>query len=138
MENCVYKPDFTENAFNCFKQALLETSWDSVKNLQQPNEAYHIFLEIFTELYKEYFPVRKIKIDPKRALSPQITNGMATSYKRKQKLYENFLKHRTPINEANYKAYKTCLKLENANLKNGLIRKNYFSSTVIPRKHGAS
>ena len=50
----------------------------------------HIFLEIFTELYKEYFPVRKIKIDPKRALSPWITNGMATSYKRKQKLYKNF------------------------------------------------
>ena len=70
MEKCVYRQDFTENAFNCFKQALLETSWDSVKNLQQPNEAYHIFLEIFTELYKEYFPVRKIKIDPKRALSP--------------------------------------------------------------------
>ena len=26
--------DFTENAFNCFKQALFETSWDSVKNLK--------------------------------------------------------------------------------------------------------
>ena len=30
MENCVYKRDFAENAFNCFKQALFETSWDSV------------------------------------------------------------------------------------------------------------
>ena len=26
MENCVYKRDFTENALNYFKQALLETS----------------------------------------------------------------------------------------------------------------
>ena len=34
MENCVYKRDFAENAFNCFKQALFETSWDSVKNLK--------------------------------------------------------------------------------------------------------
>ena len=70
MENCVYKRDFTENALNCFKQALFETSWDSVKNLKQPNEAYNKFLEIFTELYEEYFPIRKIKIKPKRALRP--------------------------------------------------------------------
>ena len=26
MEKCVYKRDFNENAFNCFKQALFETS----------------------------------------------------------------------------------------------------------------
>ena len=106
MENCVYKRDFTENALNCFKQALFETSWDSVKNLKQPNKAYNKFIKIFTELYEEYFLIRKIKIRPKRALSPWITNGIGKSSKRKQKLYEKFLKHCTPINEANYKAYK--------------------------------
>ena len=107
MEKYVYKRDFTENAFDCFKQELFETSWDSVKNLEQPNEAYNNFIEIFTELYEEYFPIRKIKIKPKRALSPWITNGIAKSSKQKQKLYEKFLKHRAPINEANYKAYKS-------------------------------
>ena len=106
MENCVYKRDFTENALNCFKQALFETSWDSVKNLKQPSKAYNKFIEIFTELYEEYFPIRKIKIRPKRALSPWITNGIGKLSKRKQKLYEKFLKHCTLINEANYKAYK--------------------------------
>ena len=30
VENCAYKRDFTENAFNYFKQALFETAWDSV------------------------------------------------------------------------------------------------------------
>ena len=34
MEKCVCKRNFTENAFNCFKQALFETSWDSAKNLK--------------------------------------------------------------------------------------------------------
>ena len=98
IENCVYEQDFTKNALNCFKQALFETSSDSVKSLNQPNEAYNKFLEIFTELFREYFPIRKIKIKPKRALSPWITNGIAKSSKQKQKLYEKFLKHRTPIN----------------------------------------
>ena len=88
MEKCVYKRDFTENAFNCFKQALFEISWDNVKNLKQPNEAYNKFLEIFTELCKEYFPIKKIKIKPKKALRPWITSGIAKSSKRNQNLYE--------------------------------------------------
>ena len=47
-EKCLYKWDFNENAFNCFKQALFESSWNSVKNLKQQNEAYNKFLEFFT------------------------------------------------------------------------------------------
>ena len=108
MENCVCKRDFTENAFNCFKQALFETSWDSVKNLKQPNEAYKKFLEIFTELYEEYFQIKKNKTKTKteRALSPWITNGIAKSSKRKQKLYEKFLKYRTPSTKQTIKLIK--------------------------------
>ena len=101
MEKYVYKRDFTENPFDWFKQVLFETSLDSVKNLEQPNEAYNKFIEIFIELYEEYFPIRKIKTKPKRALCLWITNGIAKSSKQKQKLYEKFLKHCTPINEAN-------------------------------------
>ena len=43
---------FNENAFNCFKQALFETSWDSVENIKQPNEAYN---KVFTGLYDIFF-----------------------------------------------------------------------------------
>ena len=111
MENCVYKRDFTENAFNCFRQALFKTFWGNVKNFKQPIEAYNEFLETFAELYEEYFSIIKIKIKLKRALRPWFTNGIAKSSRRKQKLYEKFLRHPTLIDEANYKAYKNLLKL---------------------------
>ena len=97
MENFVYKRDFNENAFNCFKQALFETSWNSVKNLKQPNEAYNKYLEIFTKLYSKYFPIRKIKIKPERTLSPWITNGIAKSSKLKQKFYEKLRSKRSKL-----------------------------------------
>ena len=77
-----------------------------MKQLKTTNEAYNKCIETFTELYEEFFPIKKVKIKPKRALSPWITNGIAKSSKSKQKLYEKFLKHRTPINEVNYKAHK--------------------------------
>ena len=101
MENCVYKRDFTKNALNCFKQALFETSWDSVKNLKQPNKAYNKFIEIFTELYEEYFLIL-----PMALVSYPNENTAHLSTKQTIKLI------------------KTCLKLYNANLKNGFIRKN--------------
>ena len=85
MDKFVYKRGFTENAFNCFKQALFETS-------------------SYSKLYEEYFSIRKIKIKPIRALNSWITNGIANSSKQKQMIYGKFLKHRTPINKANYKA----------------------------------
>ena len=60
----------------------------------------------FLPLYEKYFPKRKIKTKRKRALTPWISNSIANPSKLKQNLYEKFLKHHTPINKANYKAYK--------------------------------
>ena len=46
----------SENLWKTHLIALLfETSWDSVKSLKQPNEAYNEFLEIFTKLYEDIF-----------------------------------------------------------------------------------
>ena len=42
------QPRFKKNAFNRFKQALFETSWNGVKSLKQPNEACNKSLELFT------------------------------------------------------------------------------------------
>ena len=76
-------------------------------------------------MYEEYFPIRKI-IKPKRALSPWITNGTAKSSKQKQKLYEKFLKHRRPINEANYKANKSLFET----IKH-ICKKRFYSEKLI-------
>ena len=83
----------------CFKQLLFKTSWNSIKNLKQPNETFNKFFEIFTELYEKYSPIRKIKLKPKRTLSPWITSGIANSPKQKQK-------EENDRNEENHKAYK--------------------------------
>ena len=55
-----------------------------------------------------------------------------------KKSMKKTLKHRTHINEANYKAYKSLFETINANLKNGFIRKKIQTFKVMPIKHGAS
>ena len=48
----------------------------------------------------------EVKVKFKSYQSPWITKGIAKSSKKKQKLYEKFLKNRTPKNEETYETYK--------------------------------
>ena len=52
------------------------------------------------------FPKSEVKVKFKSDQSPWITKGIAKSSKKKQRLYEKFLKNRTPKNEETYKTYK--------------------------------
>ena len=70
MEKFMCKCNFNEKSYYKFlKQELFIVCWNNVKNLTESNEGYNKFAEIFTKLYGRYFPMRKIKIKPKRILS---------------------------------------------------------------------
>ena len=45
-EYFVYKRNYDKESTNLFKQKLHETTWDKIKNIKEPNEAYRKFLEI--------------------------------------------------------------------------------------------
>ena len=56
--------------------------------------------------YDTFLPIKKVQIKTKTFSSPWITRGIVKSSKLKQKLYEKFLKRKTPHNENVYKNYK--------------------------------
>ena len=59
------------------------------------------------------FPERKVEIKQKNLTSPWITPGLKKSSKRKQRLYDKYLKRRNDKNEKAYKMYKSfCEKLK--------------------------
>ena len=57
------------------------------------------------QIYDDCFPKAKFKIKSNNKANPWITKGMAKSSKRKQKLYEKFLKNRSIQNEKIYNNY---------------------------------
>ena len=69
-------------------------------------EAYKRFLNKFSDLYDTCFPKKQIKLKSKYLQSPWITKGVEKFSKRKQRLYEKFLKNRNDKNELEYKTYK--------------------------------
>ena len=127
-----YKRSYNEENIKAFNHRLLSINWDEIKNCDDPNEAYKQFFNIFNSIYDIYFPKVFVRLKTKHIQSPWITKGIAKSSKRKQKLYEKFLKHRTRETELAYKSYKNLFE----SLKKK-AKKKYYSEKISKYKHDA-
>ena len=88
------------------KNIISSTDWNDVLGKTIANESYDQFIKKFSLIYDDCFPIKVKKIKTKNLLSPWITKGIKASSKRKQKLYEKFLKKKSPKNNKEYKDYK--------------------------------
>ena len=126
----ITKREINDKSIAYFKTLLSIVYWKHVLNENSPNNAYNEFLRIFLGLYNETFPSQKIKIKRKSFSSPWMTKGLAKPSKKKQILYEKFLKNRKPEKGLNYKQYKTLFK----SLKKK-SKKNYYSDLIDSHKY---
>ena len=126
----IFKRVFDTESIELFKQKLYENNWDNTEVSQNSDEAYKSFLNKFSDLSNTYFPKKQIKLKSKDLQRPWITNGIRKSSKRKQRLYEKFLKNRNDKNELEYKTYK---KLFESIKKRS--KKLHFSNLILKYKH---
>ena len=110
-EQYILKRNICDQSIKKIKQKLRDVIWDDIKITDSVNHSYNRFLQIFLSLYNECFPKIKIKLKPQKLFRPWITLGIRKSSKRKQKLYEKFLKTRNAKSEAEYKAYKNMFEI---------------------------
>ena len=99
----LYKRNINSEMFEKFNQKL------KVKSCQNASESYEIFLTKFLRIYDAFFPKKKTKVKSKNIQSPWIIAGIKKSSKRKQRLYEKFLKCRSEM-KMNIKTISDCLK----------------------------
>ena len=125
----LYKRNFNTDAKHAFQNELYETNWKDIETFTDPNETYKAFLEKFLILYDKYFPKQKIKVKTKDLQSPWVTKGIQKSSKKKQRLYQKFLKNRNVKNETEYKSYKKLFETIKKRSK-----KNHFSKLILKYK----
>ena len=101
-----------------------------------PNNVYNEFLRIFLDLYNEAFPKKKIKIKRKIVNSPWMTKRLVKSSKKKQGLYERFLRDKNPEKELNYKQYKTLFESLKKKSKKTIIKILLIHTNIISKKRG--
>ena len=105
-----------------FRDILSEVDWENLYSISNPNDAYEYFLKVFSGIYDLAFPLKTFSVKRKTLQNPWMTKGLLKSSKQKQKLYEKFVKRRSPRNENIYKAYKSLF--ESLKKKS---KKNYYT-----------
>ena len=107
----IRKREITEKSKQYFAELLNEVNWKQLYTLYDPNLAYEFFLRTFSALYDHAFPLKEVRVKVKTVMNPWMTKGLQKSSKKKQKLYEKFLKNRTNENEKKYKNYKSLFEI---------------------------
>ena len=78
--------------------------WGNLYSISNPNDAYEYFLKVLSDICDLTFPLKTFSIKRKTLQNPWMTKDLLKSSKQKQKLYEKFVKKRSPRNENVYKA----------------------------------
>ena len=136
-ERLMFTRDLSDNFVEEFKYKLRTVSCGSITNFSDTNKANENFFEIFSSLYNECFPKKKIKLKIQKYNNPWITKGIRKSSKIKQKLFkEFFLKTEMKKMRSYINLTKVFLNLLNVILKGFIIRVKYYSLKTMQRKHG--
>ena len=100
-------------------------NWELVIENKNTEHSFNAFQEMFSRAYNKAFPKKEVIIKQKTLKSPWITKSLLKSSKRKQRLYEIYLKNKSYQNEKRYKAYKNLFEKVKQKAK-----KNYYSNLI--------
>ena len=108
--------------------------WKHLYSLTDTNLAYESFLRTFSDWYNHAFSIKKVSLNKlKTAFYPWMTKGLQKSSKRKQKVYDKFLKSKTDENEKKCKTYKSLLEIHKEKFKK---KESMIALSKIWRKCG--
>ena len=118
----IRKREINKKSRQYFMEILNEVNWKHLYFLTDTNLTYEYFLRTFRGLYNHAFPIKEVSLKLKNVFSSWMTKGAQKSSKRKQKLYDKFLRSKTNENGKKYKTYKSLFEILNEKYK-----KNYYS-----------
>ena len=92
-----------------FRSELEHCDWERALDNVDASDAYKIFLQKFTSLYNNCFPVKRTRLNNSTLKKPWITKGLLKSIKKKNALYKRFLSAPNPTREHHYKSFRNRL-----------------------------
>lgn len=118
--------NFSKEAINGFKNNLKSINWNSLTALQNAQEQYDEFSDVFLSLYNISFPLIKKTINRNNhAINPWMTKGLLTSRLTKIKLFKLSVQNPFEPFISNFKAYRN---LYAATLRTS--KKIYYQTTL--------
>ena len=94
---------------NNFKNKLSGNDWTLVYQAEGAENKFDVFNKIITKLHNDCFPVVTTKIKTKNLFKPWLTGSILNSIKKKNNMYKNYIKSRSPSLKNKYLKYKNKL-----------------------------
>jgi len=117
---------FTPEKISEMKERLKNTSWNSVTSVHNVNEAYSAFKDEFEYLYNDLFPKKIVTVKTKSILNRWMNKELLKMSRKKQKLYNKYIKSKTYTNESKYKDFKRKFEKKLQHTK-----KEYYSQLLV-------
>ena len=92
-----------------FNDRLANVHWDELSESKNTDCTYRCFVNKYTTIYNDCFPLKKVKVKNVTLSKPWITKGLLKSVRKKNLLYKRFLANPTSYREKLYKSYKNKL-----------------------------
>ena len=105
----IRKREINEKSKQYFMKVLNKVNWNYLYPLTDSN--LEQYLCTFNGLYNYSFPINKVCLKLKTFFNPWMNKGPNKLSKRKEKLYDKFLKSKTNKNEKKYKTCKTLFEM---------------------------
>ena len=105
----VQKRIINEANLSSFKKKLNSIDWSCLKENNDVNESYDSFMDKFSNVYEECFPLKTTDKKSNRCRRPWITKGILKSINRKNRLYKVSLRNPDVKHKTAYKNYKNKL-----------------------------
>ena len=83
-----------------FVERLEGIAWSSLYDCENPNIVYNRFLELYTEIYNDCLPLKKVTRKQRHLEKPWLTKALLKSTKKKNYLYKKYL--RVPSTESHF------------------------------------
>ena len=91
-----------------FRTELQQHSWENIAD-DNPCNAYSNFLQAFSSLFNNCFPIKKVTTKKTVIMKPWLTKGLLKSIKKKNALYKQFLSSPTVSHKRQYKCFRNKL-----------------------------
>ena len=104
-----YVRNFSADNLNNFRDHLSQVNWPSLFDDNDPNISYNNFLNEYSRLYYNCFPMKTLKSKHSGRLAPWMTKALLVSIRKKNTLYKEFIKSPNSALKAQFKFYRNKL-----------------------------
>ena len=104
----IYKRRINQRCMDKFQDKLDSVDWEGIKRINNCQEAFSQFHNVYLKYFDECFPLEKMKINYKNR-KPWLTDSLKNSIKVKNKLYTIYMNNSNLYNKNKYIDYKKVL-----------------------------